>query len=76
MQLHSSYHLSDASSVPVNIGFLFLVRSNILLSMVIQQLVVILVFSQEKVSTRHSQTLDKKCLRSLHPTPSHYANVT
>ena len=36
-----------ASPLPLDAGYLFLVGSNILLSMVVQQLFVILVFSQE-----------------------------
>ena len=76
MRFHPLYHLVGVSPLPLDVEYLFLVGSNILLSMIVQQLVVILVFSQEKMSACHSQILDKKCLRSLHPTPSHYANVT
>ena len=36
--------------MPLDVGYLFLVGSNILLSMVVQQRVVILEFSQEKMS--------------------------
>ena len=48
IRLCSSYHLAVASSLSLDMGYLFLVCSSILLSMVVQQLVVILVFSQEK----------------------------
>ena len=40
-----------ASPLPLDMGYLFLVGSNILLLMVVQQRVVILEFSQEKVTT-------------------------
>ena len=40
--------------MPVNVGYLSLVGSNILPSMVVQQQVAILEFSQEKMSTRPS----------------------
>ena len=52
MQFRPSYHLAGVSPLPLGMGYLFLVGSNILLSMVVQQLVVILVFSQDKMSTR------------------------
>ena len=42
--------------MPVDMGYLFLVGSNSLLSMVVQQLVMILVFSQDKMSA-HPYTL-------------------
>ena len=45
-----SYCLAGASPLPLDMGYLFLVGSNILLSMVVQQRVVILEFSQEKMS--------------------------
>ena len=45
-----------ASPLSLDRGYYFLVGSNILLWMVIQQLVVVLEFSQEKVST-HPSTL-------------------
>ena len=48
----SSNHLSGASPLPLDVGHLFLVGSNILLSMVVQQRVVILEFSQEKMTAR------------------------
>ena len=38
----------------LDMGYLFLVGSSILLSLVVQQLVVILVFSQKEMSARHS----------------------
>ena len=50
--LHPSYHLVAASPLSLDVGNLFLcVGSNILLSMVVQQIVAILVFSQ-MMSTR------------------------
>ena len=51
MLFHLSYHLAGVSALPLDAGYLFLVGSNILLSMVVQQQHVILEFSQEKVST-------------------------
>ena len=45
-----------ASPLSLDMGYYFLVGSNILLLMVVQQLVVVLEFSQEKVST-HPSTL-------------------
>ena len=50
------FHLPGASPLPLDIGYLFLVASNIFLSMVIQQSVVILQFSQEKMRA-HPSTL-------------------
>ena len=47
MQLLPSDHRAVASHLPLGLGYLFLVDSNILLSMVVQQLVVILGFSQK-----------------------------
>ena len=35
MQFHPSYHLAGASPLPLDVGYLFLVGSNILLSMVV-----------------------------------------
>ena len=49
-----SYHLSGDSLCPWTWGYLFLVGSNILLSTVVQQQVVILEFSQEKMSASAS----------------------
>ena len=49
-----SYHLAGACPLPLHVGYLFLVASNILLSMIVQQRVVILEFSQEKLSARPS----------------------
>ena len=46
-----SNHLVWASPLSLNMGNLFGVGSNILLSMVVQQLVAILEFSQEKMNT-------------------------
>ena len=50
---HPSYRLAGAS-LPLDVGLLFLVGSNILLLMVIQQWVVILEFSPEKMSAHPS----------------------
>ena len=40
--------LLGASPLPLDVGYLFLVGSNILLSMAVQQQITILKFSQEK----------------------------
>ena len=53
--LHPSYHLIGASPLSLDVGYLSLVGASILLSMDVQQLFVILVFSQEKMSS-HSST--------------------
>ena len=45
-----SYRLAVASSLSLDVGYLFLVDSSVLLSIVVQQLVVILVLSQEEMS--------------------------
>ena len=50
MRFHPSYLLSGASPLPLDVGYLFLVGANILLSLVVKQQVVILEFSQEKMS--------------------------
>ena len=47
-----SYHLTEASSLSLNVKYLFLVGSSILLSMVVQQLIVILMLSKEEKSAR------------------------
>ena len=52
MQFFSSYHLVGVSPLPLDVGYLLQqagvgAESNIFLSMAVQQLVVILVFSQE-----------------------------
>ena len=49
-QFHPSYHLAGASTLPLDVQYLLLVGSNILLSMIVQQQVVILEFLQ-KMST-------------------------
>ena len=49
--LSPSYHLAMASPLPLDLWYIFLVVSNILLSMVVPQQHVILEFSQEKMST-------------------------
>ena len=55
IELHKAViHFVADSPLPLDVGYLFLVGSNILLLMVVQQLVVILVFSQEKMSARSS----------------------
>ena len=54
MRFDLSYHLAGASPLPLDTGYLFLVGSNILLSIVVQQRVVLLEFSQEKMSARPS----------------------
>ena len=41
--------------LPLDVGYLFLVGSSILLSMAVQQLVAILVFLQEKRSARRGK---------------------
>ena len=50
----SSYCLAGASPLPLDVGYLFLVGSNILLSMVVQQCVVILEFLQETMRAGRS----------------------
>ena len=50
-QFLPSYCLVGASPLPLHTGYLFLVGSNILLLMLVQQLVESLVFLQEKMST-------------------------
>ena len=57
MQFCPTYHLAGASSLPVDVGYFFLVGSNILQSMVVQQRVVVLEFSQEKMSACPSALL-------------------
>ena len=49
--LHTSYPLTSASSLSLDVEYPFLVGSSTLLSMVVQQLVVILVLLQEEMST-------------------------
>ena len=45
-----SYHLTAGSFLSLDMGYLFLVRSSVLLLRVVQQLAVILVLSQEEMS--------------------------
>ena len=52
-----SYYFVGASPLPLKVRYLFLVVSNILLLMVIQQQVAVLEFSQEKISTCPSSLL-------------------
>ena len=47
-----SYHLTEASSLSLNVKYLFLVGSSILLSMVVQKLIVILMLLKEEKSAR------------------------
>ena len=56
MQLHPSSCLAVVSPLTLDMGFcsFFWVGFNILLLMIVQQLVVILMFSKEKVSVRAS----------------------
>ena len=53
MQFLPSYHLVGASPLPLDVWYFFLVGSNVLLLMAVQQLVEILVFLQ-KMSARPS----------------------
>ena len=46
----SSYDLTAASSLSLDMGYLFLVGSSVFLLMVVQQLVVVLLLSQEEIS--------------------------
>ena len=54
-QLHASYYLTVASSLSVDVGYLFLVGFNSLLLMAVQEFktVVILVLLQKEISTHH-----------------------
>ena len=54
MRLHPSYHLAGSSPLSLDVGYLFLVGSNILLLKVVQQQVLILELLQEKMSARPS----------------------
>ena len=49
-----SYHLTEASSLSLNVKYIFLVGSSILLSMVVQKLIVILMLLMEEMSARPS----------------------
>ena len=49
MRFHPSYHLVEAYSLPLDMGYIFLVGSNILLLMVVLQQVAILQFSQGRM---------------------------
>ena len=57
MWFRPSYRLAGASPLLLDVQYLFLVGSNILLSMVVQQRVVIMEFSKEKMSARPSTLL-------------------
>ena len=59
----SPYHLVGASPLPLDVGYLFLVGSNILLAVVFQQRFVSLEFLQEKKST-HPSAAAAKSLQS------------
>ena len=61
MQFSTSYCLVRTSPLPLDVGYLFLVGFNILLSMVVQQLVAILEFSREEMSTRPTPPI---CVKS------------
>ena len=50
MQSHPSYHFARASPLPLDVKCLFLVGSNILLSMAVQPRDVILEFLQDRMS--------------------------
>ena len=63
MSFCPSYHLAGASPLPLDMGFLFLLGSNILQLMVVQQWVVVLEFSQEKLIARPSITTSYAKLR-------------
>ena len=54
--LHTFYHLAVAPSLSLDMKYLLLVGSRVLLLMVVQQLVAILVFLQEEMNT-HPSTL-------------------
>ena len=56
LRLCISYHPIVGSSLCLNMGYLLFVGSSVLLSMVVQQLVAILVFSQEEMRA-HPSTL-------------------
>ena len=49
-----SYHPSVAYSLSLDMGYIFLVDSSILLSKIVQQLVLILLLLQEEMSAHHS----------------------
>ena len=51
MRFHPSYRLAEASPVPLDMRYHFLVGSNTLLLMVVQQRVVLLEYLQEKMNT-------------------------
>ena len=53
---HPSYHLTVISSSSLDVGYLFLMDSSVLLSLTVQQLVAILVLSHKKMSA-HPSTL-------------------
>ena len=50
MRFHPSYHLVGASPLPLDVEYLFLAGSNILLLMVVEQRIAILEFLEEKIS--------------------------
>ena len=62
--LRPSYCLAAASSLSLDVGYLFLVGSNILLSIVVQQVIAILVLLPEEIST-HPSTLPSWAGRPL-----------
>ena len=54
MRFHPSYHIAEASPLPLDAEYRFLVGSITLLSVVVQQRVVISECLQEKMSSRPS----------------------
>ena len=66
MWFHPFYHLDGASPLPLDMGYLFLMRFNILLLMVVQQWVVILEFSWEKRSAHPSTPPSRLFLVSVY----------
>ena len=59
----SPYHHAGASPLSLDVGYLFLVGSNILLWMVVQQQVIILEFLQEKMTAHPSIPPSCRCFR-------------
>ena len=74
-----SYYPVAASPLPLDEGYLFLVGSRITLSMAVQQLIAILEFSQEKMSTylytppsciRYKLIISSKWIKNLNVRPN------
>ena len=74
MHFCPSYHLAGASPLPLDVGYLYLVGSNILLWMVVQQLAAILEFSQEEMSAG-SSTLPS-CYLRIPSSPNSFLALT